>query len=41
MSRRSRAPENAAPCRWQVTAFGRKELDPRQLAFRVLHAGRA
>ena len=41
MSCRSRALENAAPCQWQVTAFGREELDPRQLAFRVLHAGRA
>ena len=30
MSCRSRAPENAAPCRWQVAAFGREELDPRQ-----------
>ena len=41
MSRRPRAPENAALCRWQVTAFGREDLVPRQLVFRVLHAGRA
>ena len=27
MSCRSRAPGNAAPCRWQVTAFGRENLN--------------
>ena len=41
MSYRSRAPENAAPCRLQVTVFGREDLVPCQLAFRVVHASRA
>ena len=41
MSCRSRAPKNAAPCRWQSIAFGREELLSCQLAFRVLHAGYA